>query len=149
MSVTQRDRGAVALIAGLQTRGVEYVMVGVLGGDQGGYADGGGVTTADIAEWAEFGIGQPMRSWLRAWADTHEADVRRFAREELKAVKAGNRTMRQAHARMGVWIVGQIQARIAAGIEPENAPSTIAQKGSSKPLIDTGIFRASITSRVV
>ena len=147
MSVHQRDRGAVALVASLRTPGVEYVEVGVLGADRGTYD--GGVTTADIAEWAEFGIGQPMRSWLRAWADMNEAAVRRFAREELKAVKAGSRTMRQAHARMGVWIVGQIQARIAAGIEPENAPSTIAQKGSSKPLIDTGIFRASITSRVV
>jgi hypothetical protein len=44
--------------------------------------------------------------------------------------------------------VGVIKQRIANGIAPPNSPYTIARKGSSKPLIDTGQLRNSITYQV-
>lgn len=146
MTVRVKDSGARALIKNLQ--GQAHVVVGVLGaGAQ--HQDSEGVTVGDIAAWAEFGLGQPKRSWLRDWIDTAGDEIQRRTSEELKAVIAGRRTRDQALARLGVWAVGRIQARIAAGIAPENAPSTIAAKGSSTPLIDKGQFRSSITSKVV
>lgn len=123
------------------------VDVGVLGG-KGGQTKESGATVAQIAEWAEFGIGQPPRSWLRAWIYENEAAILRVQREEYRRVLVGQQTKAKALARIGVWIVGQIQARIASGIQPKNEDSTIARKGSSTPLIDTGQLRSSITSRV-
>lgn len=57
-------------------------------------------------------------------------------------------TVDRALGAVGESIVNFIQERIAKGIEPANAPSTIAQKGSSKPLVDTGRLRQSITWEV-
>jgi hypothetical protein len=50
---------------------------------------------------------------------------------------------------LGTKAVGEIQKRMARGIKPDNAPSTIAAKGSSTPLIDTGRLRQSVTYAVV
>ena len=122
--------------------------VGVIGSKasapEGGAQD---VTVADVARWAELGIGQPMRSWLGGWVDEHAAELDATMSAELRAIIRGERSPEQASARVGAWIVGSIQERIARGIEPPNAESTIARKGSSTPLIDKGQLRSSITSR--
>lgn len=122
--------------------------VGVLG-QNAAREEGEGVTVAMVAEWAEYGIGQPERSWLRGWIDEAGPEIERRMAAETRAVLAGTRTQAQAHARLGAWAVGEIQLRISRGIAPENAQSTIDRKGSSTPLIDTGQLRSSITSRVV
>lgn len=148
-SVRTVDRGASRLIQTVTSTGtLASVDVGVLEGKGGQTKGDGGPTVAQIAEWAEFGIGQPMRSWLRDWITQSQAEILRVQREEYRRVLVGQQTKAKALARLGVWIVGQIQARIASGIAPPNAESTIRQKGSSTPLIDTGQLRSSITSRV-
>ena len=45
--------------------------------------------------------------------------------------------------------LGQGALRDGATVGPELAPETIARKKSSKPLIDTGQLRSSVTHRVV
>lgn len=148
MSVTVRtvDRGAIALKARIAAK-VQAVEVGVIG-DNAARMEGDGVTVSDVALWAEFGLGQPQRSWLRDWIEENQPAIDRAMRAEADAIKAGTRTKEQALARLGAWIQGSIQERIATGIEPANADSTIARKGSSKPLIDTGQLRSSISHRV-
>lgn len=150
MPVTVRDRGAKRLLATLGAAKVATVVeVGVLGAEGDAPHQGGPVTVAQVAEWAELGIGQPMRSWLRGFVDEAGPEIERRIAIETKAVLEGKRTRAQALARVGAWIVGGIQARIARGIAPPNAESTIRRKGSSTPLIDKGQLRSSITSRVV
>ncbi len=88
---------------------------------------------ASLGEIHEFGLGVPQRSFIRAWFDSKraeiEADIRKFGSnpdalaERLRA---------------------SCQEYIANGVAPPNAPSTIARKGSSKPLIDSGVLRTSI-----
>ncbi len=150
-SVRVVDRGATRVLREMGVTGARQasVEVGVLGGLGEARVPGGDVTVAQVAEWAELGIGQPMRSWLRAWVDLNEAEIQRRIGIEMRAVIAGQRTRATALARIGAWMVGSIQARIATGIAPPNAQSTIDKKGSSTPLIDTGQLRSSITSRVV
>jgi hypothetical protein len=103
------------------------------------------VTVLDVATWAEFGIGQPMRSWLRAWYDggrqQNFADIQKM----MVRVLAGKVPLNRALEQLGQRFVGLIQRRLAQGIPPPNAAATIARKGSSKPLIDTGQLRSSIT----
>lgn len=141
------DRGAARLLRTVGA-GPAHVDVGVLGAEgEAEHAGAPGVTVAQVAAWAELGIGQPMRSWLRAWVDENESTIQAQISSELRLVIAGTITRDQALARIGAWMVGQIQARIAAGIDPPNAPSTIEKKGSSTPLIDKGQLRSSITHR--
>jgi len=49
---------------------------------------------------------------------------------------------------VGLTVAQAVQQRIVDLREPPNAPYTIAQKGSSNPLIDTGQMRLSVTWRV-
>lgn len=152
MTVRTRDNGAKKLLKLAEGRGNPSVDVGVLGAEAGREqpAEEGQepITVGQVAEWAEYGLGQPERSWLRAWIEEHQAEIAAMMRAELGTVMAGAQSLEQAHARLGAWIVGQIQLRIAAGIAPPNAESTIERKGSSTPLIDKGQLRSSITSRV-
>lgn len=146
-SVRTVDRGATALLARLRER-ARAVEVGILGVDAG-REESPGVTVADVAAWAEFGIGQPPRSWLRGYVEANGPAIAERVRLETRAILAGERTKAQALGRLGLWIQGQIQQRIANEIDPENADSTIRKKGSSTPLIDKGQFRSSIATRVV
>jgi hypothetical protein len=108
-----------------------------------------GTTVADVAAFNEFGLGVPERSFIRSWADEKENENKDRLRKIGQAVVHGYiSSPTQGLKRFGVLAVGEIQQRISDGISPENAESTIKAKGSSKPLIDDGIMRSKITSKV-
>ena len=150
MSVRVVDRGANAVLRLYQSGAKDTIDVGVLG-SKGEREKGDGVTVADVAEWAEYGIGQPQRSWLRGWIDQNEELIQARIDREMREVIKAKRTKAQALKRIGVWLQGELQMNIANfpdnGLKP-NAESTIAAKGSSTPLIDTGQLRSSISHRV-
>lgn len=130
-------------------QGQRGVDVGVIGSDASAMHNDADLTMAAIAEIHEFGLGQQLRrSWLRDWITENESEIERRLRALNTKVLKGRLTVDVALARFGLWAQGSIQLRIAAGIEPENAQSTIDAKGSSTPLIDSGQFRSSITSQV-
>ena len=61
----------------------------------------------------------------------------------------GKQTPAAAYERIGQVVVGLVKKRIAEGIEPGNAPSTLEKKApKTKPLIDSGQLRSSITHEV-
>lgn len=144
--VSDVDHGYKALLARLTGHArAPRVSIGILEAD-GGKPHPGGVTVADVAAWAEFGTEtEPERSFLRAWFDEHEHEVRA---DIAKLMRGGKRTPAEVLEIIGLRAVGQIQQRIASSIPPPNAPSTIARKGSSTPLVDTGLLRSSISSKV-
>lgn len=150
MTVRVRDNGAARLRAALRARVASAVEVGVLGADAAKAYDGGDepITVADVARWAEFGLGQPRRSWLKDTIEIKRAELLERMRAEAQAVARGERTKPEALTRIGLWIEGEIKQRIANGIDPPNAETTIERKGSSTPLIDTGQLRSSITHRL-
>jgi hypothetical protein len=145
--VTSRDRGAAALVKRLTGAKGASVDVGILG-ERASTRYEDGITVAMVAEWAELGLGQPMRSWLRGWVDENAAEIDRRIAAEVARFARGQGSQRQALERLAAWMVGGVQARIARGIDPPNAQSTIDRKGSSKPLIDKGQLRSSVASRV-
>lgn len=145
--IRTRDRGARGLLSRLFTKRLGFLDVGILG-DDGADEEAPGITVADVARWAEFGIGQPQRSWLRAWVDENEAEIQKRISAEYKKIVKGQITKEQALKRIGAWAVGSIQQRIANRIPPPNAPSTVRQKGSSTPLVDKGQFRSSINYKI-
>jgi hypothetical protein len=105
-----------------------------------------GETVLDIATANEFGTDTiPQRSFIRAWFDENRQKNAEAAKRLLQSVIQGKRTREDALNLLGQTFVGQVQRKIAQGIPPPNSPITVALKGSSKPLIDTGQLRTSIT----
>lgn len=108
------------------------------------------LTLVEVAAINEFGSGDgriPERSFLRAYLDEHEAEILDLVATLWTQVHLGQISPAQARDQLGLSIVGGIQKRIAEGIEPANAESTVRAKGSSTPLINEGQLRAGITHR--
>lgn len=145
------DKGYAALVKRFYAAGGAPVIdVGVLEAEGLKAHEGGeNVTVLDVAIWNEFGTGQiPERSFIRAWFDENATKAREFTRRLLESVVLGKRNLPDVPELLGQTFVAQIQKRMSAGVPPANAPSTIDRKGSSKPLIDTGQLRSSVTYRV-
>lgn len=91
----------------------------------------------------------PERSFLRSTFDEKNGDWLEFIKRQLKQVLELKIDARTLWERLGARIVADVQIKITDLDTPPNAPSTIAKKGSSNPLIDTGGLRRRITYRVV
>lgn len=149
--VTDRDRGARDLVKRVFDLATNSVPVTVgIHAQAGSEAHGdGGVTLLQVAEWMEFGTSKvPERSYIRAYFDENGERIQKMLEVMAVSVAAGKRTRQQAIELVGQKIVGEIQARISRGIPPPNAESTIRQKGSSTPLVNTGQLRAGISYEV-
>jgi hypothetical protein len=66
-----------------------------------------------------------------------------------KFIAAGPTIMRKANGVAGLYAVRAIRQEIKNGAYAPNAPLTIAIKGSSKPLVDTGNLFKAITHKMV
>lgn len=146
VAVREKDNGWSALKKRLLgAKG--HVAVGVLGSDAS--APHGATTLYDVAAANEFGTSTiPERSFLRETLDVHRAKVVAFCKKQATLVVRGDITNDAALEKIGLFVQGLIQERIASGIPPENAESTVRAKGSSKPLIDSGQLRGSISYEV-
>ena len=122
------------------------ITTGVHASEGGSPYDDGATTVADIASAAEFGLAQPQRSWLRAWFDENKSEIESQLATQLRLAMSEGKPFEWAAERVALWMQADIQRRISRGIAPENHPETIARKGSSRPLVDTGLFRSSILS---
>lgn len=91
----------------------------------------------------------PERSFLRTTFDEKNEEWVSFFKNQLKHVLALQMDVQTLFNRLGARMVGDVQEKITDLDAPPNAPSTIAKKGSSNPLIDTGGLRMRITYRVV
>ena len=161
LKVTNKDEGWDALkdrVLKLSTAGA-YSLVGVQGQQaSSAHRKAAPMTVVDLAVVHEFGavirtrsgseIVIPQRSFIRATIDEHAPKLQRTASALGQGVLIGKFQTGQALELLGQQGVGLIKQRIANGIPPRNADSTIARKKSSTPLVDTGQLRGSITHRV-
>ncbi len=130
-------------------KGGAVVLVGVQG--RGATLNRDGLTNVALATIHEFGVPEskiPERSFIRATIDANQAKYFRFIQKLSGKVILGEMSEERALNLLGLLVVSDIQARIEAGIEPDLKPATIARKGSSTPLIDSGILKNSITHEV-
>lgn len=103
----------------------------------------------EVAAVHEFGAGHvPARSFIRATIDEKRSEIERLQEQLAVKVVEGKITPEDALGLVGAKVAAWCQARIAAGIAPPLKPATIARKGSSTPLINTGQLRSAITWRV-
>ena len=145
-----RNEGVKALLRAL---GGKTLHVGILGRDGFNTEEPGGLTLAQIGVVLEFGTADghiPGRFWMQGTLAERRADLAALSVQMLRRMLAGSLTVDAYHGVMGETIVSWIKERIAAGegLQPPNAPSTIARKGSSRPLVDHGQLVNSISYEV-
>lgn len=155
--VIDRDLGWKALQDRLKDlRGEDsYVRVGVFDAGPARTAEDAkqGPTNAEIGVWMEFGSeGQyPARPWLSSAFEANREKWTALQRKLAGEIVDGKRTVAEGLELLGLKASADVRRGITAGegIPPPNAPSTIAAKGSSRPLVDTSQFVHSISHAVV
>ena len=128
------------------------VQVGVLSG-QGGETTEDGITMVELAAIHEFGspaANIPERSFIRrTFVDRVPNELARVIAALTRGVVAEKLGVRQAVGQLGAWGAAQVKNTITqSDVPPPLAASTIARKGSSKPLVDTGHLVGAITWKV-
>jgi len=151
VSVREKDHGFKAMIAAaaaLKKGG--YVKVGVL--DEGeGAVSRGTLTNAELAALMELGWDdvEPrpfISASVEAGREQYMADLKKLAGGLLE----GKITLERALGIIGAKAAADIKKFVTLGnnLAP-NRPSTIARKGSSRPLIDSGQLVGAVTWFVV
>ena len=112
----------------------------------------GKVSTAvvDRAIWNHYGTsrGIPPRPFLLNAIRKNRGEYLRFLKSSGAKILRGEMTLETAMRQLGILAQGDIQEEITNLRDPPNAPSTIKQKGSDNPLIDTGEMRSKVTWQV-
>lgn len=124
----------------------EFVTVGIHE-DENARGDGD-INNATLGAIQHFGTMDghiPARPWL-------DVGVAQSTKEYLQIIIDGVQdglTMRQIHEQLGLVAQASVQQYMVDLRTPPNTASTVAQKGSSNPLIDTGELRQSVTYKIV
>lgn len=136
--------GISALIKRVKTPGT--VDIGVI--DAGIHSDSG-LTVANVADANEFGTSTiPERSFMRTTLKEKKKQIIALQKKLLKKIQSGEMSTEQALGLVGEFTADLVSQKIVAIKSPPNAPATIAAKGSSNPLVDTGQLKNSITYEV-
>lgn len=102
------------------------------------------VTLAQLAAIHEFGTKPstvpviPERSFMRSAIDSNHSQLEQMISKLAGKVADGNITKVKALGIIGQFVKQLMKNKIIGGLAPPLQPETIARKGSSKPLIDTG-----------
>lgn len=120
------------------------VLIGVPAGKE----EADGTPLAMVAAVHEFGSPEqniPERSFLRAGVREGAPKFHTVNVDSCRKILLGQMTVEQAVNKLGVIGVGEVKRKIGNGPFVPLKPATIKRKGSSRPLIDTGQLRQSIT----
>lgn len=149
---TDKDLGYKKLLKDLKKlgKGLE-VYVGIRAEKGVEPVKGSDFNLAGLAVAMEFGTQDghiPARPHYRPTVDEGRQEyLNDLQKGVTKAVFNGSSIVTE-FKKIGAKVSRDVKKRIKAGINPPNAPSTIAAKGSSKPLIDTGHYWQSIDYQV-
>lgn len=105
-----------------------------------------GTPVALVAAVHEFGNKtNPERSFLRAGIRENLDKYRAITMRGLKSTVKGGQSVEKTLGMLGLAASSDVKKKITDGPFVANKASTIKRKGSSRPLIDTGQLRQSIT----
>lgn len=132
----------------LQEATTMSVMVGLPIEKAGGEAYKSGESIIDVGASHEYGIGVPLRSFLRMPFDVEKKIISDEIDKQFEKVFVSGRKVEKALGLVGVVARNVVLRAFKTGgfgQWKENAPITKELKGSSKILIDDGILRGAIT----
>jgi hypothetical protein len=145
-TVIDRDLGWSKIKVNMTKLDNRSVKVGVMGNQSIE-----GVSVVDYAMYNEFGTNRiPSRPFMATTADRYRTQVTKFAEVVIGNVIDGKYSVDVGLNRLGMWYQSKVQETIRNAKEwaVPNAASTIAMKGSSSPLIDTGRMVQSVRYEV-
>lgn len=76
---------------------------------------------------------------------SNRGKYQRALRTSASKIILGETSLKTVLDKLGILAQGDVQAEITSLSSPPNSPVTIALKGSSNPLIDTGAMRQAVT----
>jgi phage gpG-like protein len=130
------------------------VKVGVLS-TKGGDAKHGDnlLSIIELAAIHEFGspaASIPERSFIRATLAKHRGELVAISQKLAQGLLKGKFDADAVLKILGEWAVAKVRAEITTGdgIPPPLKPRTIARKGSSRPLVDTGRLLGAIAYEI-
>lgn len=126
----------------------DVLAIGYPASETGGlrYPDGTGVIlVAAVNNFGSAGRGIPARPFMTEGAEPAIEATQPIAAALIPLLNQGKVTPAQILKDMGPFAEAAFKAKLTEGPWEPNAPSTIADKGSSRPLIDTGLLRNSLT----
>lgn len=138
-------KGLAKLMTYLKELNKEKVYVGVPRSSNG---IRGNAMIAFVMEFGSVSKNIPERSYLRSTILEQADKYSKILSETIPdAIKDGARP-HDAYSRLGIIAMNDVRLKIASGEFAALAPATIKRKKSSKPLIDTGMLRQSISYEV-
>lgn len=143
----EKDLGMKRILGAINSLDDAVVLVGLPGRNSPNYEDLD-KTVAEIAVINEFGSPAnniPKRPFMVQTYERHGQKALKYLERMARQVVHGKVQAKQALNRVGVFYTGRVKDTIRNGAFVPNAPATIAAKKSSKPLIDTGTMRNSVT----
>lgn len=145
--VRDTDRGYKRAITRLLGMGNLGVSVGV---HEDAGADEDGTPVAEYAMINEFGSEDghvPERSFLRSTLDERQGP---YAAELERAVSRAvdGVPLKTALLPLALQVRQDVQNKIASGVDPENAPATVAEKGHGRTLEESGMLHDAIEAKV-
>jgi hypothetical protein len=159
VSVEFQKNGLDDVAIFLRKLGAYEARVGIVGARASEIEDGSDLTLAQLGAIHEYGSDVepgapgyvPERSFIRSTIANRRADIAKLVASECKAVLAGLRTPEAALEIVGMQVAAWIKLAVTSGdgIPPPLAESTIARKGSSRPLVDHGQLIAHGVSHIV
>jgi len=140
--VIEQDMGFDRIMAAIPELRGATVDIGIQ--EDAGVAEGG-TTVAEYAFYNEFGTERsPARPFMRGAADEQRTQWQRFVERSLGLVIDGKLALNPALNLIGERAADDTRQYAVKLNTPPNAESTIMQKGSSNPLVDTGRMVQSI-----
>lgn len=142
VSLTSTKNGLEQLIKQLEGLNTKDVYVGIPESKNSNVEGAGQFNLASLAAVLEFGNQHiPSRPFLRQTLAENQQKYTALFAEGINNGEDYEALMQK----IALIAQGDVQENIVKGDWVANAPSTIKRKGSSKPLIDTGHLRKSIT----
>ena len=151
-STTTRDNGLLDRIRSVAKRYTTKIEVGYFGNAMHKPSITSGksrpIALKDLAAIHELGLGVPKRAFIEPSLKKNRKKYLVYAGKQITPIIRGKKSLNASWQGLGVMAVADIQQYMVTASFTPLAASTIARKGSSKPLIDTGQLRQSITYRV-
>lgn len=111
----------------------------------------GSFSIADLAATHEYGSSDgriPARSFIRSTFDAKKKKYAKLIDALQSKIIFNNLNIKQALLTLGEVVSKDMVQTINRGIYPPLKPNTVKRKKSTKPLIDTGRLKGSITHEI-
>jgi hypothetical protein len=105
------------------------------------------ITMAQLAAIQVYGTTDgriPPRDFMNGAIERHGKEIEKMVKKLSAMIVLGKMDSKRALGIIGQFVKDKMVATIDEGGFKPNAPSTVARKGSSKPLVDTGQLRGAI-----